>query len=589
MRLQEQPFQVLRLLLERNGELVTREELRHQLWPGNTVVDFDDGLNTAIKKIRDLLGDSPDKPRYIETVPRRGYRFIAAQPSAVPAATPAHRRWLIPALVVAAGLAFVAWHYWSSSSAAVRSIAVLPLENLSGDASQEYFVAGLTDALTTEIARAVGGSVRVTSRLSADQYRHKPLALIARELDVDAVIEGSVVRAGDRARITAQLINARTDKHLWAASYERDLHDILTLQREIAAAIARQVQIRISPRVQARLAAAVPIDPRAYDLYQRGRYRAFSNNRQQLGEAIGFLEQAVRLEPNFAPAHALLARTYTTQTFLMEPQAHEFETKAIEAVNHALRLDPDLAEAYFSRGIIYWSHRHGFQHGRAIGDLKQAIALDPNFAEAHHWLGTVFAHVGLLDEAERELRSGLQLEPTNTGIRYRLAVNLARRGKSQEAIAAYEGTQNFAPTLWTYGMAEAHFQLGQKQEAAELIGNYLRQNPRDEGGVGNAMQALLHADVGDKALAEKSIQAAIEKGKDFGHFHHAAYTIGAAYALMDRPRDAVRWLRAAADDGFPCYTLFERDANLDRLRRQPEFMQLMGELRKRWERYKSVS
>jgi len=591
IRLQEQPFQVLRLLLERRGEIVTREELKQKLWPGNTVVDFDDGLNTAVKKIRELLGDSAERPRYVETIPRRGYRFIASRDAEalIPAGMAVRRRWLVAAALVVAALALTAIGLQFAARPAVRAIAVLPLENLSGDPAQEYFAAGLTDALTTELARTVGSSVRVTSRISAEKYRQKPLAQIAAELDVDAVIEGSVLRAGSRARITAQLVHARADKHLWAASYDRDLTDMLNLQREIAAAIARQVQIRISPRVQARLAEPVGIDPQAYDFYQRGRHRAFSNNPSELAEAIGFLEKAVAIEPNLAAAHARLARAYTTETFLVQPQARDFEAKAVEAANRALRLDPDLADAYFARGIIQWTHRHGFPHEQTIAELKQAISLEPSFAEAHHWLGTVFAHVGLLDKAEQELRTALQLEPTNTGIRFRIAVNVLRQGKPHDAIAGLEGTQTFFPTLWSYWMGEALFQLGRKQEAATLIRDYLRDNPRDEGGVGNAMQALLHADAGQARLAERSIEAAIRQGKGFGHFHHAAYTIGAAYAVMDRPEEAVRWLRAAADDGFPCYPLFERDPSLIRLRGDPNFVQFMGELKKRWQRYQSLS
>jgi TolB-like protein/DNA-binding winged helix-turn-helix (wHTH) protein/Flp pilus assembly protein TadD len=592
VRLQDQPFQVLRTLLERRGEVVTRDELKQKLWPGNTIVDFDDGLNTAVKKIRDLLGDSAEQPRYIETIPRRGYRFIATEEAQPGQARSARRRWLAALLaMLAVALAFPASKYFEAqrSAASVRAIAVLPVENLSGDPAQEYFAAGLTDALTTEIARTVGGSVRVISRISAEKYRAKPLAEIARELDVDAVIRGSVIRSGSRARITAQLVNAREDQHLWAASYDRELHDILNVQGEIAAAIAHRVQVTVNPRVEARLAAPVRVDPQAYDFYQRGRYRAFSNNPQDLAEAIDFLEKAIQLEPNLARARALLARAYVTEAFLVRPQAQELEAKAIDEVDRALKLDPDLADAYLARGLIHWTHRQGFPHERAILDIKRAIELDPNLAEAHHWLGTVFAHVGLLEKAEQELRTALLLEPTNIGIRYRIAINLLRRGKLQEGMAGLQGTRSFAPALWTYAMAEALFQTGRKEESAALIRDYLRDNPRDEGGVGNAMQALLHADAGNAALAEQSIEAAVQKGKDFGHFHHAAYTIGGAYALMNRPQEAVRWLRAAADDGLPNYPLFERDRSLDGLRGDPNFQNLMVDLRKRWLRYKEIS
>jgi TolB-like protein/DNA-binding winged helix-turn-helix (wHTH) protein len=607
LRLQDQPFQVLRLLLDRHGEIVTREELKRALWPADTFVDFDDGLNTAVKKLRDLLGDSADRPRYIETIPRRGYRFMAvldpypleAMPNIGEPAVPITRKGLtvvswpsiaITLALVVAALAISAWRTHSRvGQVTVRAIAVLPLENLSRDPSQDYFAAGLTDALTTELARAVGPSVRVTSRTSAEEYRNKPLAQIVHDLNVDAVIEGSVIRSGNRARITAQLIQARTDKHLWAASYDRDLHDILSLQSQIAASVAHQVQITLTPRAQARLSAATTVDPQAYDLYQRGRYQAFSNSRQDLAATIGYLEQAIRLEPNMAPAHALLARAYTTEAFMLQPRTAELETKALDEVNRALTLDPDLAEAYLARGILDWTHRSGFPHERAIREFRHAIALDPNLAEAHHELGKVLLHIGLLESAEQELRTALRLEPTNMGVRYRIGIALLDQGRLPEATAWLEGTRTFTPELWSYQMAFALFQLGRKREAAALIWNYLRDNPRDEGGVGNAMQALLYADEGKAMLAERKIQAAIEKGKDFGHFHHAAYTIGGAYALMNRPQEAVHWLRTAADDGFPCYPLYQRDHSLDSIRMDPGFVQLMKDLKRRWEQYKAIS
>lgn len=601
LKLQGQPFEVLRMLLEHRGEIVTREELKQRLWPADTFVDFDDGLNTAVKKIRDLLGDSADRPRYIETIPRRGYRFLAAVepsvsrdlPQQVPRRGTIRRRAAaLGSVLIIAGLTLSVWLYRShlrTRSVPVRAIAVLPLENLSGDPSQDYFAAGLTDALTTQLARTVGASMRVTSRVSADKYKDKPLAQVARELDVDAVVEGSVVRSGNRARITAQLIDARADKHLWAATYDLDLHDVLSVEGEIAATVTRQVQITLSSRARARLASPVPVDPQAYDFYLRGRYSAFSNNPQDLAKAIGYLEQAVSRDPNLAAAHALLARAYITQAFFVKPEEEALDAKALDEVNRALQLDPDLADAYLARGIIYWTERNGFPHERAIIETKHAIELDPNLAEAHHHLAMIFLHVGLLEKAEQELRTASQLEPTNMGVRYRIAIVLLDEGKSQEALAALEGTRAFSPELWSYQMALALFRLDRKQEAAALIRDYLHHHPIDPGGVGNAMQALLYADANQDALAERSIRAAIQEGRGFGHFHHAAYTIGAAYALMNRPQDAIRWLRAAAEDGFPCYPLYEKDHSLDELRKNPQFQQFMADLKRQRDHYKAIS
>ena len=470
----------------------------------------------------------------------------------------------------------------------IRSIVVLPLEDLSGDPDEDYFVLGLTDALATEIARTVGNSLQVMSSPSAASYRDKSPAQIAKELDVDAVIQGSVVRSGDRALINAQLFDMRVNKNLWAHSYNEDLRDILAVQSEIAAAIARQVELKISPKAQARLASPMPVDPRAYDLYQRARYNAYNNNTKELSEAMDLLEESVLIDPNFAPAHAVLARVYSSQVFWSSPQASQLELKAIERVNHALKLDPDFAEAYLVRGIIYWTHRNGFPHERAIAEVQHALELNPNLAEAHHQLATIYIHIGLLDKAESALRAARDLDPANIGVRYRMAVNLLDQGRLQEALTALEGTKRYTPELWEYQMALVLFKLGRKQDAAVQIQDYLLANPRDRGGVGNAMQALLFADAGQPALANKSIQAAIEKGKDFGHFHHAAYAIGTAYAVMKRPKDAVRWLRAAADDGFPCYPFYENDPTLEGLRSDPAFVEFMTAMRSDWERRKAT-
>jgi len=601
------------VLLEHPGDIVSREELKQKLWSADTFVDFDDGLNTAVKKIRDTLGDSAEHPRYIETIPRRGYRFIGTvepqksldverrrdegEPEPVKKTVPPQLMrskqagrlyWIALGIAVTLGLVVASVSMYRShlrrASGSVRSIAVLPLENLSGDASQDYFADGLTDALTTELARTVGNSVRVLSRTSASRYKDKSLKQIAAELDVDAVIEGSVVRFGNHARITAQLINARADKHLWAASYDRDLQDIVGLQSDIAATIARQIQITLSPRVQARLAAALPTNPQAYDLYQRGRYHAFSKNRDDLAASIELLQQAIRLDPNLAAAHAVLAHAYTIQEFLIEPEAKDLEIKAMDELNRALMLDPDLADAYLARGNIYWTHRHGFPHERAIAELKHALELDPSSSEAHHDLAMVYLHIGLLDKAEQELHTALQLDPTNKGLRFRIAIVLLDEGKLEEAKNGLEGTRAFTPELWSYQMALTLFKLDRKPEAATLVQEYLRQNPRDEGGLGNAMQALLYADAGQPAAAEQRIHEAVAKGKDFGHFHHAAYTIGAAYSLMNRPKEAVQWLRSAAEDGFPCYPFYEHDTALQNLRNNQAFIEFMTQMRKDWER-----
>src|SRR5947208_3754892 len=252
IKLQDQPLQILEIVLGRSGEVVTREEIRGRIWPADTFVDFDQGLNNAIKRLRESLGDSPDNPRFIETVPRHGYRFIGNL---------------------------------GVTSGQIKSLAVLPLENLSRDPEQEYFAEGLTEALITTLAKI--GDLRVVSRTSAMQYKgvHKPLRDIARELEVNAIVEGTVLRAGRRVRITAQLIDAAKETHLWAESYERDLRDVLALQSEVAQAIAREIRIKLTPQERAHFALVHPVDPEAYEAFLKGRYHWNRRSREGLGKA----------------------------------------------------------------------------------------------------------------------------------------------------------------------------------------------------------------------------------------------------------------------------------------------------------------
>src|SRR5580700_1540764 len=309
LRLQDQPFQVLRVLLERRGEIVTRDELKQTLWPADTFVDFDDGLNTAVRKIRDALGDSAEKPRYIETIPRRGYRFVGRLADVAPAILPSpvegskgsvepektnvaassyaaaanqktffsrHRRVLLAAVTALAAISVALALYRGSAKGAkqppIRSLAVLPLKNLSGDPTQEYLADGLTEGL---IGRLSGiHNLRVISRTSVMRLKDTHLSVpeIGKTLQVDAIVEGSVIRDGSRIRVHAQLIRAATDEHFWSEAYDRELRDVLSLQSDVAQSIARQIQMQLTPEQQARLRSSPPVNPDAYEAYLKGRF-----------------------------------------------------------------------------------------------------------------------------------------------------------------------------------------------------------------------------------------------------------------------------------------------------------------------------
>jgi TolB-like protein/DNA-binding winged helix-turn-helix (wHTH) protein len=386
VRLQEQPFQILAMLLEHPGEVVTREELQKKLWPEDTFVDFDHGLNKGVNKIREALGDSAESPRFVETVARRGYRFLAeVKPDEVAPvrspelATQLHPEagsgdradisaksvkpqhllpslaWKVSAFVLLLLTAsLVAWklHSWNRPPTAIRSLAVLPLESLSNDASQDYFADGMTDELISDLGQI--SALRVISRTSVMTYKHarKPLPQIARELNVDAVVEGTVLRSGDRVRITAQLIEASTDKHLWSQSYEGELRDTLALQSKVAGAIADQIRINVNPQEQAALKTIRVVNPQAYESYLRGRYFWNKRTGEGLKVALAYFNQAIDEDPNYAQAYSGLADTYAVlgdwQYAVMS--AKEALPKAKAAAIEGLELDSTLSEAHTSLG-----------------------------------------------------------------------------------------------------------------------------------------------------------------------------------------------------------------------------------------------
>src|SRR6266481_4275216 len=623
IRLQDQPLQVLAMLLEHTGNVVTRDEFRQKLWPNDTFVDFDHGLNNAINRLRDALNDSAEAPRFIETLPRRGYRFISqVESEVIPDSLAARGKSLGPSgddqagsvtatrtlppwwrsrwaawgaatlvLSLLFGLAVNIWKGRFASSAhamRIEAIAVLPLENLTGDSSQEYFADGRTDALITDLAQV--SSLRVISRASTMRYKgvHDPLPDVARKLNVDAFVEGSVARSGNRVRITAQLIDAGSDRHLWAHSYESDLRDVLTLQDSVARDITQQIRVKLTPQEQSRLARNQSVNPEAYDYYLRGRFHAYDKNREDLEAAIGLLENSVKLDPNFALPHAYLARVYSGKAFLYQRENRHLEEIALAHTDRALALGPDLAEAHFARAGIRWTHSNHFPPEEVVRELRRALELNPNFDEAHQQLGAVYNHIGLLDKAAGELQQALAINPTYSGARFRLGINQLSQGKYEQALLFFNDTQRFIPSMWTFQTSLALFELDRKKEASTLISEFLRTEPQDEGGVVTAMQALIRADSGRKSDAERMIQVAIKKGEGFGHFHHTAYAVGSAYALMNKPQQALKWLQMAADDGFPCYPVYESDPILNNLRREPHFIEFLAQQKRQWEQYRAT-
>ncbi|MBS1804412.1 MAG: winged helix-turn-helix domain-containing protein [Acidobacteria bacterium] len=428
IRLQDQPLEVLLLLLERRGEVVTRDELKKRLWPADTFVESDDGINTAVRKLREVLGDSPEMPIYIETIPRRGYRFIGevvaekdsdetpnSHSSAPETVSEQSRRGSLRWRIVGAGLVAVAvaagvtgWYWSHLRSVAIQSIAVLPFENLSADPKQEYFADAMTEELTSDLGKI--SALRVISRTSAMQYRQseKRLPEIAQELNVDGVIEGSVVRSGDRVRITAQLIDARADRHMWSESYERDVKDVLTLQSELAKTIAGQVRAAIRPEEQKRLQVDT-VNPAAFEAYMRGRSALDRWTAEDSAEALRYFQLAAKLNPNYALAFVGMAECYVYGVAGVSEKAAL--DGGFNAISQALRLKPDMGEAHAILGILLAERDWSFSGAEA--ELKKGIALSPNFAAAHHTYSHLLIDLGRYDESLGETKKFMELDPVS--------------------------------------------------------------------------------------------------------------------------------------------------------------------------------
>jgi TolB-like protein/DNA-binding winged helix-turn-helix (wHTH) protein/Flp pilus assembly protein TadD len=618
IRLQDQPLQVLAMLLEHPGNVVTRDEFRQKLWPNDTFVDFDHGLNNAINRLRDALNDSAEAPRFIETLPRRGYRFVSQiESEAIPDSLAAQEKSVGPsgndqagpvivpwwrsqwaalgtaALVVTLliGFAVIVWRgRFSSSAHAIRieAIAVLPLENMTGDPTQEYLVDGMTDALTTHLAQI--GGMRVISRTSAMRFKgaKKSLPEIAQELHVDAVVEGSISRSNDVMRINAQLIYASGDRHIWARSYEGVQSNLPMIENEIASDVARKIGVGMTPGSSRLLSMNPSVNPDAYDLYLRAEPYYGIETREANDEAVRLLEKSVAADAKFAAGYAALATAYRVRAFSVEPEKMaEWVEKSTAAVQKSLSLDANLAEGYVSRGYLLWSRANDWSYERAVADYRHALELNPNLAEAHHQLANVYNHVGLLDKADEEIKKAVAVDPLNTGIRYRVGINLLYQGKYEESLPMMRDSQKFMPFLWAFQTSFALQHIGRHQEAQERIDQLLKTGPPDRSGSLASMQALLAADAGDAPIAERKIQEAVAKGRGYQHFHHVAYAVASAYALLNKPEPALHYLRMAADDGFPCYPLFEHDSNLDNLRKNPQFLSFMTEQKKQWEYFRA--
>ncbi|HET9741275.1 MAG TPA: winged helix-turn-helix domain-containing protein [Terriglobales bacterium] len=538
VKLQPIPFQALALFLERPGELITRDELQHRLWQPGTFVDFDQGLNVAIKKLRDALGEVAGSSRYIETVAGEGYRWIAdvqtasaaqelesinhrpptatdteangARPSPSETSQPSIR-FRIPkaaaigmfAAIVVAALWVVRMQKQYRQAAPIHSLAVLPLRNLSSDPGQDYLADGVTEELITDLAQSL--PLRVVSRTSVMRYREtsEPIAQIARELGVEAIIEGAVARSGNHVAVTVQLIDAREDRHLWAQKYDREIQDLLPTEAELSQEIASQIGGTLTSQ-NGTTAKLRPVDPEVYELCLMGRYEWNKRTAAGLQKAIDYFQQAIQRNPNYAPAYAGLANAYIILPSYASIGWDDNYSKGAAAARRALELDDRLAEADAALGFIdlnYWGPRSR----QSEQELRRAMQLNPNYATAHHWFAYYLFFAERHNEALAEMEVARQLDPLSAIINADEGNFLYAAGRNSEARTRLRKAIDLDPNL------------GQPHETLALLdveeghnGDALREarlglaldpnNPRTRGEGGYVLAVTGHRDEARKLL-----------------------------------------------------------------------------------------
>jgi len=624
IKLQEQPCQILAILLEHRGDMVTREELQHRLWPSDTFVDFDHSLNTAVMRLREALSDSSENSRFVETLPRRGYRFVApveersiaatettlAQTGEVGASQSADSkvdspsRALLPVLPAIAAkpekhvqrttlvtvtlsvLAIVlagafAFRYLkrpslaSTPSSQLTSLVVLPFENLSADKDQQYFTDGMTDELIAHLAKI--RSLRVISRTSSMEYKdtHKPLSQIARDLNVDAVVEGTVLRSGNQVRITAELVQVATDRHLWAETYESELGDVLGLQSRVASAIVNEIRVNLTPEEQQRLASTRTVTGESYENYLKGRYYWNKRSEEGLTKAIEYFQLAIEKDPNNALAYAGLADCYSIigSAIVGTVPSQDVAPKAKAAAVKALQLDDTLAEAQTSLATVRFNY--DWDWAGAASGFQRSIELNPSYATAYQRYSLYLMAMGRTNESLAQMTRARELDPLSISMNFSLGWRLYMARKYDQAIEQLQNTlemdPNFALPRMVLGQAyeqkNAYPQaLSELQKAVGIS----HDSPQMLGALGHAYGAS-----GNRSEAEKVLVKLMEQSKKQ---YVSPFYVAIVYVGLAENDKAVDWLERAYGDRSNAIVFSKVDPQLDSLRSSPRFQALLHRL-----------
>jgi len=624
IKLQEQPCRILAILLEQRGEVVTREELRKRLWSDDTFVDFDHSLNTAIMRLREALSDSSDNPRFIETLPRHGYRFIAPVEemavteqvkkenagsastlelsAAVPQSGPTEifiadnmeaesktrgirsRRALVLGIligVLAVVLLGIGWRFLRGGAVAnlsrnsIKSMVVLPFENLSGDKDQQYFTDGMTDELIAHLAKI--RSLRVISRTSSMEYKgtHKTLSEIARNLNVDAVVEGTVLRSGDRVRITAELVQVATDRHLWAETYESPLGDVLALQSQVASAIVNEIRINLTPEEQQRLASTRPVSAEGYEDYLKGRYFWNKRSEEGLTKAIAYFQLATEKDPHYALAFAGLADCYSIigSAIVGTVPSQDVAPKAKAAALKALELDDTLAEAQTSLATVRFNYDWDWT-GAAQG-FKRSIELNPSYATAYQRYSLYLMAMGRTKESLAQMNRARELDPLSISMNFSLGWRLYMAHQYDQAIEQLQNTLDMDPSfaLPRMVLGQAYEQKGAYPQALTELQKAVsasHESPQMLGALGNAYGAS-----GNRSEAGKVLAQLMEQSKKQ---YVSPFYVAIVYAGLSENDKAIDWLEKAYKDRSNAIVFSKVDPQLDTLRSTPRFKSLLRRL-----------
>jgi len=586
IKLQEQPFRALVALIERPHEVVTRDELQKRLWPGGIVVDFDSGLNKAINRVREALGDDADNPRFIETVPQRGYRFLAQVDPSVPAEPPpsasppesvppdvsrltGRRRFLaIASGLLAVPIVSIGYRFLPSRQRPIESIAVLPLENLSGNPAQDYFSDGMTDELIGEIARI--GSLRVISRTSSMRYKggaRKLLAQIAHELNVDAILEGTVVQSGQRVRITAQLIRAQDDRHVFSEQFEGDLTDILALQGDVARAIARQVEIKLTPGEQTSLKRTAPVKAEAYEAYLKGEF-FLQKSLPGILKSIEFFKQAIELDPRFAGAHAGLAESLCyAGIFQFRPSAETYPEVRVAALK-ALELDPSSAGAHNALADVMQGYDWNLSAAEA--EFKRALQLNPSHLQTRLWYAEHLTRARRYGDAIAESGRAVALDPVSPHGLSNRAMIFFRARRFGEAIRAGQQALDLDPhfvnALWWQGLAYAG-----KGDYPNSIACLTKGRAMNDGPLFRALLGHVYGRAGDRAKAGTMLEELTMLSQQR---YVCPTNFAVIYAGLDDADSTFRWMEKAYQTRA-CQVLELASMMFDSVRSDPRYSDLM--------------